>query len=345
MKPSRGIALILFVSGCMPGGIGTPVVPESTEGKPPFLAVDDVRDNAIGTNAAEPPWRDLIRHTALQAPGRATHPAPSPDGKFFLYATTEFGPHPQIARRESNGAAATQLTDNRGANLFPSVSPDGKRFAYASNKEGNFDLYVGRLDAPFNVTQVTFDPEDDVAPAWSPDGRRLAYCRNVGGVWQIVVVDVGTRVKTFLGPGLYPDWSSDPRDEWIAFQSQPRTAGGRSGVWVVRPDGTGLREVVSDKAHGWSALTPRFGPGGRWIAYATAGRSRESRAFGGPDEADDIWIIRPDGTFDTRLTDDLSAEWWPAWSGSRVFFVSNRGGGAPNIWSVQVKPLEDPEGK
>jgi TolB protein len=345
MKKSRGIALLLLIAGCMPGGISAPVAPESNERRPPPLAVDDLRDNAIGANAAEPPWRDLIRHTAISSPGRATHPAPSPDGAFFLYATTEFGPHYQIARRDTGGVAATQLTHNSGDNVFPRVSPDGKRFAYASNREGNFDIYVARLDAPLSVTQVTFDPEDDVAPAWAPDGRRLVYSRNMGGVWQLVIVDVGTRVKTFLGPGMYPDWSPDLRDEWITFQSQPRVSGGRSSVWVVRPDGTGLREVVSDKARGWSALNPRFGPGGRWIAYATAGRSRESRAFGSPDEADDVWIIRPDGTFDTRLTDDLSAEWWPAWGGKRVFFVSNRSGGVPNIWSVQVKPLEDPEDK
>lgn len=346
MTTFRGIALLLLLAGCMPGSRPVPQEPgPRTAAKPPGAAVDDLRDNAIGPNAAEPPWRDLIRHTALPTPARATHPSPSPDGRFFLYATTEFGPRPQIARRETNGVAATQLTHNSGDNLFPRVSPDGGRFAYASNKDGSHEIYVARIDAPLSVTQVTFEPGDDVAPSWSPDGKRLVYSRNAGGVWQIVIVDAATRVKTFLGPGMYPDWSPDPDDPWIAFQSQPRAAGGRSGVWIVRPDGTGLREVVSDKGHGWSALSPRFGGKGRWIAYATARRSSESRAFGGPDDADDVWIVRPDGTYDTRLTDDLSAEWWPAWGGNRVFLVSDRGTGAPNIWSVQVKPLDDPEDK
>ena len=44
--------------------------------------------------------------------------------------------------------------------------------------------------------------------------------------------------------------------------------------------------------------------------------------------------------FNMRLTDDLSAEWWPAWGGDRVFFVSSKGG-MQNICSVRVKPLED----
>lgn len=346
MKTFLGIAgLLLLAVGCMPMDGAKSDGPAPADRKPPAWTVDDLRDNPIGTNAAEPPWRDLIRHTTIPAPGRATHPSPSPDEKFFLYATTEFGPHPQIARRDTNGVSATQLTHNGGDNLFPRVSPDGTRFAYASNKDGNFEIYVARIDAPLSVTQVTFEEGDDVAPAWAPDGKRLVYSRNVGGVWQLVIVDAGTRVKTFLGPGMYPDWSPDPRDEWIVFQAQPRTAGGRSGIWIVRPDGTSLREVVSDKAHGWSAMNPRFSAKGRWIAYATATRSPESRAYGGLDEADDIWVVRPDGTYDTRLTDELSAEWWPAWGRTRVFFISNRGGGAPNVWSVQVKPLDDPEEK
>lgn len=297
--------------------------------------------SAYDVVAAEPAWRDLIRHTALQEPDHATHPGPSPDGRFFAYVSTEFGARAQVAVRDTQGVAPLQITNNGGENYFPRISPDGRLLAYASNKDGNWDLYVSRLDAPAAVSQVTFESQDDVAPAWDPEGKRLVYCsRNAGGVWQIVIVDVATRIKTYLGSGLYPDWSPDRKDPMICFQSQPRTPDGRSGVWAVRPDGTGLRELVMDKVRSWSALNPRFSPDGRWIAYATRQRSRESRMFGLPEEADDIWIIRPDGSLDTRLTDDLSAEWWPSWGGDRIFFVSNRDGGQ-NIFSVRPKPLEE----
>jgi TolB protein len=329
-----GIALLLILAACR-------TYPLSKDQGRPAADPADTRDLALGPNAAEPAWRDLTRHTMLQGSSRATHPGPSPDGKVVAYATTEFGPHSQIALRPVNGVAATQLTHNNGENLFPRISPDGRLLAYCSNKDGNFDIYVARLDAPASVSQITFEAADDIAPSWSPDGRHLVYCTRVdAGFWQLAMVDVASRVKTFLGPGLYPDWSPDPKDPWISFQSQPRTPEGRSSVWVVRPDGTQLREVVSDKAGVWSALNPRFSPDGRWIAYATVKRSSEARTFGAADEADDIWVIRPDGTLDTRLTDDLSAEWWPAWGGNRVFFVSTRDG-ARNIYSIQPKPLEE----
>ncbi len=337
MRRTWGIAALLFLAACIP-----PRRERSRADEPAAPPVEDLRDNALGASAMEAPWRDLVRHTRIAGPGRATHPGPSRDGKWVAYASTEFGPRPQIALRETYGAAPTRITQDQADNLFPRISPDGKLVAWASNREGSFDLYVARLDAPMTPSQVTFEETEDIAPSWSPDGKRLVYCaaRSVEGPWQIVIVDVATRLRTYLGAGLYPDWSGDPKDPWISFQSQPRSRGGRSGIWVVRPDGTGLREIAADRARGWSAINPRFSPCGRWIAYATVSRSPESRAFGAPEAADDVWIIRPDGTLDTRLTDDLSAEWWPAWGGDRVFFVSNRGEGQ-NLWSVRVKPLEE----
>ncbi len=330
-----GIAAALCLAACAPtSGVGER--PDASA-----RGVEDLRDNAIAANAAEPPWRHLIRHTNLAFPARAAHPGASLDGSRFAYASGEFGPRLQIAVRDVDGVSPIRITANGGDNLFPRISPDGRLVAYASNKDGNFDLYVARIDAPDAPTQVTFGEEDEIAPSWSPDGRRLACSsRRPGGLWQLVVVEVGTRIRTYLGPGLYPDWSPDRADPWICFQTQPGPEGGRSGVAIVRPDGTGLRELVADRARGWSALHPRFSPSGKWVAYGTLRRSPESLAFGAPDEADDIWVIRADGSYDTRLTDDLSPESWPSWGGERVFFVSRREG-SQNVYSVRVKPLEE----
>ncbi len=333
MKKLPGIAVCVFLAACA-------LVPEGSGSRPP-LDPADLRDVPIDPGAAEPSWRDLTRHTLLQAPHEAMHPGPSRDGRLLAYVTNEFGAGRQIALREANGAAAMQMTQGRGESLFPRLSPDGRLLAYCSNRDGNWDVFVARADAPLAVSQVTFEPSDDIAPSWSPDGKKLAYCSREGeGPWRLVLVDVGTRLRTFLGPGLYPDWSPNLEDPWICFQSQPRAHDGRSSVWIVRPDGTGLRKVVSDKGGVWSAINPRFSQDGRWIAYATLRKSRESVHFGAQDQADDIWIIRTDGTLDMRLTEDLSAEWWPAWGGSRIFFVSTRDG-ARNVYSVQLKPLEE----
>lgn len=305
-------------------------------------AVEDLKNNPLPPLSAEPAWRDLVQHTRLLPPMRILHPGPSSDGKFVAYATSEFGPKTQIVVRDASAATSLQITRNSGDNLFPRISPCGKLVAYASDREGNWDIYIARLDAPASVIQVTMEATDDVCPAWSADGKRLVYASRQGeGPWQIVLTDIASRVKTFLGAGLYPDWSPDAKDPWICFQSQPRDACGKSGVWVVRPDGTGLREIAGDKARRWSALSPRYSPCGKWIVYASLRKSPEASLFGAPADADDLWIIRPDGTFEMRLTEEASGESWPAWGGGRVFFISNRDG-ASNLYSLGVKPLEDP---
>jgi Tol biopolymer transport system component len=347
MRILRGwaAAALLALSACL--------VHPTSEGRPaargarspldaPERSIADLRDNPIPPLSAEPPWRDLVRHTRLLPPARVWHPSASPDGGLVAYASTEFGPRVQIALRKPDVAAPIQISKNAGDNFFPRISPCGKRIAYASNREGNWDIYVARIDAPAVVTQVTLDESDDLCPSWSPDGRRLVYCSRRRGseVWQLVICEVGSRVKTFLGPGLYPDWSPEGEGAWICFQSQPSPPDGKSSVRVVRPDGTELREVAGDKTRRWSALQPRFSPCGGWIAFATLRRSVESRLFGAPDAADDLWMIRTDGRYEMRLTEDPSGESWPAWGGDRVFFVSDRDGGI-NLYSVKVKPFDE----
>src|SRR5262245_44299503 len=115
MRNAWGIAALLLLAAC------EDFETARGEGKRPTFGGDDVKDHAMPLSAAEPPWRDLVRHTILPLPGKAMHPAPSPDGAFFAYATTEFGPKMQIAMRETYDASPLQLSANSGDNLFPRI--------------------------------------------------------------------------------------------------------------------------------------------------------------------------------------------------------------------------------
>jgi Tol biopolymer transport system component len=77
------------------------------------------------------------------------------------------------------------------------------------------------------------------APAWSPDGTRLAFARTTDGrrSFHVYVMNAdGTGVRQ-ISHGRFdedPAWS--PEGSWIAYASE-------SGIKLVRPDGTGLRNV------------------------------------------------------------------------------------------------------
>ena len=63
MKHAWGIPLILALAACY-----TPPPERDPNARPP-MGGDDVKDHVMPLNAAEPPWRDIIRHTVLPPPG------------------------------------------------------------------------------------------------------------------------------------------------------------------------------------------------------------------------------------------------------------------------------------
>jgi TolB protein len=85
-------------------------------------------------------------------------------------------------------------------------------------------------------TTLTEGAPDDEEPAWSPDGSLLAFIRD-GNVYVIGSDGSNPRPLT-TGSGRYatPSWSPDGSE--IAFVDEEG-----EGVFVIRPDGTGLRQV------------------------------------------------------------------------------------------------------
>ena len=94
-----------------------------------------------------------------------------------------------------------------------------------------------------------------------------------------------------------------------------RDIGGYSNLWIINPDGTGLRQLTSDNAH---VEWPRWSPDSKSIAF----RSDRGGGF-------QIWIIRLDGGGLEQVTNlgQVSA-FGPAWSPdgrNLTYFVHNQG--------------------
>lgn len=280
-------------------------------------------------------WFDARRETESFNPANVTQPDVSPDGKQLAYAGKDDGKwHVFVKTLGTN--AATRVSFTSANHLFPRFSPDGQFLAYASDRDGDWNIYVARLDAPMAVLQVTMGTHDEVAPAWSPDGTKLACCaKSLRGAWQLMIVEIKTRIPTLLGPGLYPSYS--PKGDWIVFQTQPEHERALSEIQIVKPDGTELKTIVS--AQRWGAAMPRWSPEGTWIAFSTHRKSPEGRLFGLVDEADDVWVVKPDGSMRTQITDQPAPEYWPTMAGDRIYFVAPQDRD-PNVWSVKYLNLD-----
>src|ERR671934_148128 len=124
-------------------------------------------------------------------------------------------------------------------------------------------------------------PHTDVGeyPSWSPDGKRIAFHSNRSGHHLMYVVDVdGSRVVNLsrVGEGGLVAWSPDGHS--ILFASQRDHSDNSRDIYVMRPDGSGLRRLTRTPAPG--ADTPAWSPDSRYIVYARAGGLGVMRADG-----------------------------------------------------------------
>lgn len=128
-------------------------------------------------------------------------------------------------------------------------------------------VYAIRSSDGKALARLTSDPNgDDLPGSFSPDGSHMVFTRmGPAGNFALFVTDFhGTvmRITEFgsVGIGFFGRYSPDGSQ--ILFASAQD-----GGIWVVRPDGSELRELFRDNA-GRFAVTPTWSPDGNQIMFA-----------------------------------------------------------------------------
>ena len=219
-----------------------------------------------------------------------------------------------------------QLTSESGVELFPSLSPDGKWMVYSGQQSGNRDIYLQSVGGQTAINLTKDSPADDDEPAFSPDGERIAFrsSRDGGGIF--VMERTGEGVRRVTNKGYKPTWSHDGKQ--LAFSTEdvgmiPGNSESRGELWVVKTDGTELRQLPADDAN-----LPSWSPHGYRIAYSY--RLTTAVQAG-------LWTISPRTGERAPLVTNGSRNWSATWSpdGQYVYYSSNRGG-SMNLWRVAV---------
>ncbi len=193
---------------------------------------------------------------------------PDGHGRLLVFRDSRAGVNvnDDIAVIRSDGTRYKNLTRSPDANEWgPVWSPDGRRIAYSSDENGFPQLFVMDADGS-NARQLSNVWGE--YPAWSPDGSRIAFESSMGGStpfgdpdYDVWVMDTDGSGETNLTAApdsgdKYPTWSPDGL--WIAFESTRGTPPSfeppphdlerlsDDDVWVMRADGSGLRNLTSD---------------------------------------------------------------------------------------------------
>ncbi len=253
--------------------------------------------------------------------GRTTCSFFFPDGRRFIYASTHRGgeacpPRPDMSQgyvwpiyptyeifaSDLEGGALRRLTNNPGYDAEGAVSPDGSRIVFTSLREGDLDLYVMDVDGS-NVRRLTDRKGYDGGPFFSWDGRAIVY------------------------RSAYPETRQEV-EEYETFLKQALVRPRRLEIFVMRSDGTGIRQVTRNGA---ANFAPFMHPNGEQIIFSSNRHDPTGRTFA-------LYLVNVDGAGLERVTHAESFASFPMFSrdGRRLVFCGTRNAGAPREMNVFI---------
>ncbi len=190
--------------------------------------------------------------TLLTDSSRLWAPVFSPDGTDIAYSRDEPNGLWHLWLVPASGGGARQLTSGNVPEIYPRFTPDGSAIFF--NTWGAEPLSLGRVPHNGGPQRQALSPSpgSDAYGDVSPDGRSVVFVRTENKISHLFIASTdGNGQARRLGDitGTVPRWSPD--GNWISF-SPNRTVS--SGVFIVHPDGGGLRRISENG--GWAVWWP-----------------------------------------------------------------------------------------
>jgi serine/threonine protein kinase len=223
----------------------------------------------------------------------------------------------------ADGGNLVAVTNDEDIDWNPVWSPDGRYLYFASDRGGSMNLW--RVAIEEQTGKVLGAPEPLTTPARQMgtfrigrDGRHFVY---EADDFRSTIYFIGldrVKQKITAAPERLGEFSKvfglisiSPDGRWIVMA----TLSAESDLYIVRSDGTDLRQLTSDR---FRDRGPSWSPDGKEIIFYS---NRSGNL--------DIWAIHPDGSGMRQLTKfgkDVQP-WYPYYlpDGSHIVFYNSQG--------------------
>jgi Tol biopolymer transport system component len=221
--------------------------------------------------------------------GDAVQPSWSPHGFRIAYWETSPSGRRVIWTLPAGGGEAVQVTAGTSVDWNPVWSPDGRSLYFASDRSGITNLWRVPMDE--RSGRVLGEPEPVTTSgqasmfSLSRDGRRIVYA---GDETRTILEKVGfdptsgaiasPTVAITQTSAMIPSLDASRDGRWLVYH----TLVPQEDLFVIHPDGTGLRRLTDDV---FKDRLPHWSPDGTRIAFY----SNRSGKY-------EIWTIRADGS-------------------------------------------------
>lgn len=250
-------------------------------------------------------------------------PSFSPGGDRIAYV--EF-PGVYVVNRDGSGrrevfsgiAFSTAWDHKRKGVVYTSAGPT---FATESTKVDIVSINVDDVDQP-SYKKLTTGGENNAFPSPSPDGKWIAFRSGRSGYKNLYIMDAvdgerGGIHRLTEGPWTDTMCNWSPDGDWIVFASDRENPGGGGfELYVIHPNGTGLRKVVHSGSAG-RTNHPWFSPDGKSIVFTSDYAAVSAEPISNAHHYQpygDIFVVNLDGSGLHRLTHNSYEDGTPAWA-------------------------------
>lgn len=234
-----------------------------------------------------PDGKEILYSSTMHLGGMCPEPPPPPKTGRYAWPLLEY----DIYIASADGSNVRKLIQNPGYDAESVVSRSGK-IVFTSFREGDPGIYL--TDKSGLVRKVINQFGYEGGPWFSPDERTIVF------------------------RAFYPK-TEEEKKQYRELLEKGYISPPYMEIYVVHPDGSGLRQITHTKALNFA---PSFHPDGEHIIFSSNMHNPGSGNF-------NLYLIRKDGTGLRRITHHPGVDLFPMFSpdGKKLVFISNRVGG------------------